>query len=225
MKEKIIKPQTHGDGSVWDIAFSRDPAQKYIFLADGKNERVYVMDRQSLEILTQFGDGGRQPGSGSPCTASRRTRRATSTRPRRTRESAFRNSSTREWRTSSRIRASSGRSGSDQRPNRALCLCRSLRERQFLTWIPGQNSSTAPPRSKRRSFVERLHAAGIDATIRGNDIVGIFGPGFQGATARGVDVLGLHRPSRPRKNFSRTTAGPAMRPAKNIDETGDFDED
>ena len=62
MKEKIIKPATRGDGSVWDIAFSRDPAQKYIFLADGKNERVYVMDRQSLEILTQFGDGGRQPG-------------------------------------------------------------------------------------------------------------------------------------------------------------------
>jgi len=38
-------------------------------------------------------------------------------------------------------------------------------------------------------LVERLHAAGIDATVRGNDIVGIFGPGFQGATARGVYVL------------------------------------
>jgi hypothetical protein len=62
VKEKIIKPLTKGDGSVWDIAFSRDPAQKYIFLADGKNEHVYVMDRQSLEIITQFGDGGRQPG-------------------------------------------------------------------------------------------------------------------------------------------------------------------
>jgi len=47
---------------VWDIAFSRDPEQKYIFLADGKNERVYVMDRQSLEVITEFGDGGRQPG-------------------------------------------------------------------------------------------------------------------------------------------------------------------
>jgi DNA-binding beta-propeller fold protein YncE len=62
VKEKIIKPQTKGDGSVWDIAFSRDPQQKYIFLADGKNERIYVMDRQSLEIITEFGDGGRQPG-------------------------------------------------------------------------------------------------------------------------------------------------------------------
>jgi hypothetical protein len=62
VKEKIIKPQTRGDGSVWDIAFSKDPQQKYIFLADGKNEKIYVMDRQSLEILTSFGDGGRQPG-------------------------------------------------------------------------------------------------------------------------------------------------------------------
>jgi DNA-binding beta-propeller fold protein YncE len=62
VKEKFIKPATRGDGSVWDIAFSRDPRQRYIYLADGKNEKVYVLDRQSLEILTAFGDGGRQPG-------------------------------------------------------------------------------------------------------------------------------------------------------------------
>ena len=62
VKEQRIAPGTLGDGSVWDIAFSRDPQQKFIYLADGKNEKVYVMDRQSLEILTSFGDGGRQPG-------------------------------------------------------------------------------------------------------------------------------------------------------------------
>ena len=62
VKEMRIAPATRGDGSVWDIAFSKDAAQKYLYLADGKNERVYVMDRQSLEILTSFGDGGRQPG-------------------------------------------------------------------------------------------------------------------------------------------------------------------
>jgi DNA-binding beta-propeller fold protein YncE len=62
VKEVRIFPKTLGDGSVWDIAFSKDAAQKYMYLADGKNERVYIMDRQSLEILTHFGDGGRQPG-------------------------------------------------------------------------------------------------------------------------------------------------------------------
>jgi DNA-binding beta-propeller fold protein YncE len=62
VKEQRVMPNTRGDGSVWDIAFSRDPQQKYLYLADGKNEHVYVMDRQSLQILTMFGDGGRQPG-------------------------------------------------------------------------------------------------------------------------------------------------------------------
>ena len=61
IKEVRIAPRTRGDGSVWDIAFSRDPQQTYIYLADGKNEKIYVMDRKSLEILTSFGDGGRQP--------------------------------------------------------------------------------------------------------------------------------------------------------------------
>lgn len=37
--------------------------------------------------------------------------------------------------------------------------------------------------------VQQLEAEGIDAVARGNDIVGIFGPGFSGATARGVDVM------------------------------------
>ncbi len=62
VKEKIVAPMTLGDGSTWDIAFSRDPEQTYMYVADGKNMKVYVMDRQSLEILTTFGDGGRQPG-------------------------------------------------------------------------------------------------------------------------------------------------------------------
>ena len=62
VKETIIAKRTLGDGSVWDIAFSKDAQQKYIFLADGSNEKVYIMLRDTLEILTSFGDGGRQPG-------------------------------------------------------------------------------------------------------------------------------------------------------------------
>jgi len=62
VKEQRIAPNTLGDGSVWDIAFSKDPQQKYLFLADGKNEKIYIFDRASMQILTSFGDGGRQPG-------------------------------------------------------------------------------------------------------------------------------------------------------------------
>ena len=62
VKEMIIAKRTLGDGSVWDIAFSKDPQQKYIYVADGSNEKVYILLRDTLEILTSFGDGGRQPG-------------------------------------------------------------------------------------------------------------------------------------------------------------------
>ncbi len=60
--EVRIAPMTLGDGSTWDIAFSKDPEQTYMYLADGKNMKVYIMDRRNLEVLTSFGDGGRQPG-------------------------------------------------------------------------------------------------------------------------------------------------------------------
>jgi DNA-binding beta-propeller fold protein YncE len=62
VKEVFVAPQTLGDGSVWDIAFSKDARQRYLYLADGKNEKVYVIERESMTILTSFGDGGRQPG-------------------------------------------------------------------------------------------------------------------------------------------------------------------
>jgi DNA-binding beta-propeller fold protein YncE len=62
VKEVFIAKNTLGDGSVWDIAFSKDPQQKYIYLADGANEKIYIIQRDNLEILTSFGDGGRQPG-------------------------------------------------------------------------------------------------------------------------------------------------------------------
>jgi len=62
VKEKIIAPETRGGGSVWDVAFSRDPQQKYLYVADGMNQKIWVLDRTSLEPVASFGDGGRQPG-------------------------------------------------------------------------------------------------------------------------------------------------------------------
>jgi hypothetical protein len=62
VKEKIIAPNTRGGGSVWDVAFSADPQQRFLYVADGMNMKVHILDRQSLDVLTAFGDGGRQPG-------------------------------------------------------------------------------------------------------------------------------------------------------------------
>ncbi|HLJ14037.1 MAG TPA: hypothetical protein VKV15_06030 [Bryobacteraceae bacterium] len=62
VKEAFVAKRTLGSGSAWDIAFSKDPQQKYIYLTDGENDRVHILSRESLEVLTTFGEGGRQPG-------------------------------------------------------------------------------------------------------------------------------------------------------------------
>ena len=62
VKEMYYKIKTKTDGSVWDIAFSKDPQQKYIFMADGVSEQVVVIDRQTLTPITTFGDGGNSAG-------------------------------------------------------------------------------------------------------------------------------------------------------------------
>ncbi len=62
VREVYIAPETLAQGSTWDIDFSNDPEQKYIYLADGQNFKIYVIDRESLEVLISFGGGGRQPG-------------------------------------------------------------------------------------------------------------------------------------------------------------------
>jgi DNA-binding beta-propeller fold protein YncE len=62
VKEAFFNKETLGSGSAWDIAFSRDPQQKYLYLADGEDDKVLVILRDTLEVLTAFGEGGRQPG-------------------------------------------------------------------------------------------------------------------------------------------------------------------
>ena len=63
VKEGFVARRTLGSGSMWDIAFSHDDAQQYLYAIDGVNEKVYVIDRESLEVITSFGDGGRQAGA------------------------------------------------------------------------------------------------------------------------------------------------------------------
>ena len=62
VSEVIVAPQTLSQGSTWDIDFSPDAEQTYLYLADGQNMKVYIIERETMEILTAFGDGGRQPG-------------------------------------------------------------------------------------------------------------------------------------------------------------------
>ena len=52
VKEAFIAKDTLGDGSAFDIALSRDPQQKYLYVADGSNMKIHVLQRDTMEILT-----------------------------------------------------------------------------------------------------------------------------------------------------------------------------
>ena len=62
VKQYTMETQTRGEGSIWEIAFSKDPQQKFLYISDGANEKIHVYDRQTMKELYSFGGGGRIPG-------------------------------------------------------------------------------------------------------------------------------------------------------------------
>jgi len=60
--EQFIEPQTGGQGTVSDFAFSPDPEQQFLYSADGSNQHIWVLDRRTLQIVGKFGRRGRNAG-------------------------------------------------------------------------------------------------------------------------------------------------------------------
>lgn len=49
-------------GTTYKLAISKDPQQKYLFVADGHNFVIWILDRQSGKTLGHFGGNGRLAG-------------------------------------------------------------------------------------------------------------------------------------------------------------------
>jgi len=62
VKEFRVTPETLANGSVWDLVLSEDAGQKFIFMADGANGQIVTLDRNTGDVVTQWGRHGRQPG-------------------------------------------------------------------------------------------------------------------------------------------------------------------
>lgn len=62
VKEFIIEPNTAGFGSTWDLTFSLDPQQQFIYLIDGANNQLLTLERDSGEIVARQGRQGRYAG-------------------------------------------------------------------------------------------------------------------------------------------------------------------
>jgi len=63
VKETFLSKRTLASGAVWDIDFSRDPQQQFLYTNDGMNNRVSILLRQPLQLVTAFGQGGHLPGT------------------------------------------------------------------------------------------------------------------------------------------------------------------
>jgi hypothetical protein len=62
VKEAFVARRTLGSGSVWDIAFSNDAAQTFLIVPDGTNQQVWILRRDTLEVVSAFGRAGHWAG-------------------------------------------------------------------------------------------------------------------------------------------------------------------
>jgi len=62
VREFVVAPETRGAGSMWDADLSRDGSQSYLYAADGENNRVWMLLRETGAVLGTFGRNGRQAG-------------------------------------------------------------------------------------------------------------------------------------------------------------------
>ena len=62
VREVVIAKDTLGSGSVWDVGFSTDPRQAFLFINDGTNQQIYILDRETLQVVSAFGGAGHWAG-------------------------------------------------------------------------------------------------------------------------------------------------------------------
>lgn len=60
--ERNIAPGTLASGAAFDVALSPDPEQRFLYVADGTNNKVRILRRSDLQEVGSFGRAGRQVG-------------------------------------------------------------------------------------------------------------------------------------------------------------------
>jgi hypothetical protein len=59
LKEAYVERKTTGEeGTTFDFAFSPDAQQQFIYIPDGTNKKVQILNRQTLEVVGTFGGHG-----------------------------------------------------------------------------------------------------------------------------------------------------------------------
>jgi NHL repeat len=62
VKEGFVKRESEGTGTAFGVGLSVDPQQRFLYVADGSNERIAILDRKTLEEIGHIGRPGRKAG-------------------------------------------------------------------------------------------------------------------------------------------------------------------
>ena len=60
--EAFVRPETLGSGSASGVTLSEDADQRWLFIPDGTNNVVWILDRDTLEVVDHFGRLGKNAG-------------------------------------------------------------------------------------------------------------------------------------------------------------------
>ena len=79
LKEGFVKRESEGTGTAFGVGLSADPQQRFLYVADGSNERIAILDRKTLEEIGHIGrpwpQGGRVLSPAQPRRRSEREHR------------------------------------------------------------------------------------------------------------------------------------------------------
>ena len=63
VKEAFIAKRTFLNGAASGFALSADPQQRFLYMIDGANHHVWILNRETLQVLARFGQQGLFGGS------------------------------------------------------------------------------------------------------------------------------------------------------------------
>ena len=62
IREAFVRPATLGSGSVSGVTLSEDAEQRWLYIPDGTNNVIWILDRETLEVRGRFGRLGKMAG-------------------------------------------------------------------------------------------------------------------------------------------------------------------
>jgi DNA-binding beta-propeller fold protein YncE len=62
VREAFVRPETLGSGTVSAVVLSQDSDERWLFVGDGTNNVVWILDRATLAVVDRFGRLGKSAG-------------------------------------------------------------------------------------------------------------------------------------------------------------------